>query len=163
MTMSGSFADHLAAGRRGRVLVRIFVGLLLLVAGAVKVVRPESFHASLLSYELGGPEVLYRWVAALFPWLEVVCGGLLIAGRWCETAGAMAVVMTLVFVLILGQGMVRGLNLECGCFAGLMPRWVEQPPVAFARALAMLVASVWVWLPAASVRSTPLGSPNSKQ
>lgn len=158
MTMRGSTAGSPPARQRGRSSVRIVVGLLLLVAGAGKVVRPEEFHAGLLSFELGGPDAAYRWAAALFPWLEVLCGGLLIAGRWCETAGAIAAFMALCFVLMVGQGVVRGLDLECGCFAGLTPRWLEQPPVALARALAMLVAACWVWLPATTVRSGAPGS-----
>jgi hypothetical protein len=45
---------------------------------------------------------------------------------------------------MLGQAVLRGLDLQCGCFGGLTAHWLEQPPVAFVRACLLLAASVWL-------------------
>lgn len=154
--MKAEAARSWPAGLRWRATVRVIVGLVLLVAGIGKVAQPGVFHASLLTYELGGPDELYRWAAALFPWLEVFCGGLLAAGWGGETVGAMAAGLALLFVLLLGQAVLRGLDLTCGCFGGLAPAWFDRPLPALARACALLLAACWGWIPATPGESSHL-------
>lgn len=132
---------------RFRAAVRRALGLVLLAAGAMKAAAPAEFHTHLLGYALGGPDTAYRTAAVIFPWVEAICGGLLLAGRWLETAGALAAALGLLFVLALGQAWLRGLDFNCGCLGGVGPEWLEQPPAAFARAVLMLAAALWTWFP----------------
>jgi hypothetical protein len=59
-------------------------------------------------------------------------------------------------VLLLGQAVLRGLELDCGCFGAGAPAWLEQAPVALARAGLLLAATLWWWLTSAPYSRTPV-------
>jgi hypothetical protein len=103
-----------------------------------------DFYTNLLSYQVGAPDWFFRIVAVMFPWIEIISGGLLLAGLWVETIGILVTAQCLVFVLMLGQAVLRGLDLQCGCFGGLTAPWLELPSVAFVRACLLLAAAVWL-------------------
>jgi len=134
------------AARRSEVIVRWALGALLLIAGALKLAHPGDFFTNLLAYEVNWPDFVFRWIAIAFPWMEVICGGALLADFWPETFRLLAVAMCLVFVLMLGQAVLRGLDLKCGCFGTGRAGWLDQPFAALLRAGAMLAASGWLWL-----------------
>ncbi|MSU68213.1 MAG: DoxX family membrane protein [Opitutaceae bacterium] len=127
-------------------IVRWLLGAIFVFAGALKIAAPGEFHSDLAAYALPVPDFALRVVAVAFPFLEVFCGAALLAGFWAETVGALAAGLTLVFVVMLGQAVLRGLELKCGCFGNAGVGWFEQPPVALARAALMLWAAVWSWL-----------------
>lgn len=131
------------ASRTPRALA-IILGFVWLVAGAAKASDPVGFHGDLLAYGLPWPDLLLRWVAVTLPWLELLLGGCLIVGRWTGTAARLGTVLGLLFVVLLVQGLVRGLDLRCGCFGRWWPRWAEHPVVALGRAAAVLVGSAWL-------------------
>ena len=137
-------ADSSRNARRARAIVRWALGAIFIGAGALKIAHPTDFYASLLAYEVGAPDWFFRSVAVVFPWLEIFGGGLLLVDVWAETAGVLVAGMCLVFVLMLGQAVLRGLDLQCGCFGGLTPGWFERPLVALVRAGLLLAASAWL-------------------
>ena len=89
------------------------------------------------------PAVAFSLTAAF---LKIFCGTALLVGLWPETVGALSAGLCLVFVLMLGQAMLRGLELKCGCLGEGDSGWFDRPPVALARAALMLCAAVWSWL-----------------
>jgi len=97
-------------------LARLFAGGLLLVAGIGKVrVGRADLLRSVLGYEVL-PLPLARLWALLLPPLEIGLGILLILGIFGSlVAGAAAVLMVLVTVAV-GQALVRGRSIPCGCF-----------------------------------------------
>jgi hypothetical protein len=133
--------------------VRWALGAIFIGAGVLKVMHPTDFYANLVAYEVGAPDCFFRSVAVVFPWLEIFGGGLLLIDVWTETAGVLVAGMCLVFVLMLGQAVFRGLDLQCGCFGGLTPGWFERPPVALVRAGLLLAASVWLLINPADRRA----------
>ena len=88
----------------------------------------------------------FRFVAVVLPWVEIVSGGFLLADLWTETAGVLVSGLCFVFVLVLGQAVLRGLELKCGCFGELAVGWFERPKVALLRAFVLLGASLWLLL-----------------
>jgi hypothetical protein len=56
-------------------------------------------------------------VAVWLPWIEVLCGILLICGLWVE--GSLVVINTLIIIFIaaLISNWIRGIDVDCGCFA----------------------------------------------
>jgi hypothetical protein len=52
-----------------------------------------------------------------------------------------------VFVVVLGQALVRGLNIDCGCFGPALSGWWDRPVFALPRAILLLAASLWLTLP----------------
>lgn len=93
----------------------IALGLTFVWAGVAKLLDPSAFLSSILTYEVFG--YAYAAAASLFaPYLEL-CVGFSLAtgflrggGRWL--AGA----LTIVFLVLLVQAAMRGLDVDCGCF-----------------------------------------------
>lgn len=129
---------------RSRTVVRWVLGVVFLVAGAMKITHPVDFHADLLAYEVPLPDFFLRLVAIALPWLEAICGAALLVNFWPETTRLLVAAMCLVFVLMLGQAVIRGLDLRCGCFGAGGKGWLDLPAVALVRAILLLAASVWL-------------------
>ena len=97
-------------------LCRFFLGGLFLWAGGTKIVNPHDFANIIANYQLL-PDFAVNVTAVWLPWIEVLCGILLIGGIWVE--GSLVVINTLliVFIAALISNWVRGIDVDCGCFA----------------------------------------------
>ena len=97
------------------VAVRVALGLVFVYAGVLKIIDPVAFAGSVAAYKIL-PYGLNYLVAAILPWVEVVCGTLLIAGYRVRASACIIIAMNLVFMIALASTIVRGLNIDCGCF-----------------------------------------------
>lgn len=120
------------------------LGAVFLIAGATKILHPVDFHSDLLAYEVPVPDFFLRMVAIALPWLEAVCGGALLFKLWAESAGLLVALMSSAFVALLGQAVIRGLDLRCGCFGSGGSGWFDLPVVALVRAVVLQAAAVWL-------------------
>ena len=136
------------------VALRCLLGLLLLWAAVSKLANPTAFLGSLYGYELPLPRTVLKAVAVAVPWTELLCGLLLLAGAWLDTALALLTAMLGVFALASAQAAWRGLEISCGCFdlsllgfgdaaAGAL-RWIESPAFALVRNLGLLAGTLWL-------------------
>jgi hypothetical protein len=93
--------------------VRIILALLFLYGGAIKLVDPKAFARVISAYGLV-PETLLPFVAVGLPLLETLAGLALLGDR----RGSLAVIASLLmlFLAVLGYGIVQGLDADCGCF-----------------------------------------------
>jgi len=129
-------------------LVRLALGMIFLWAGAEKIAHPEPFFASLLDYRVPFPETFLRIVAISLPWLEVLCGFCLLANAWAETVRPVVGVLCLVFILMLGQALLRGIDLaNCGCFGPSAYAWIDRPAIALLRATLLLAGAIYLCSP----------------
>ncbi|MEJ2200645.1 MAG: MauE/DoxX family redox-associated membrane protein [Desulfuromonadaceae bacterium] len=106
MSRSGLYLYHFC---------RLLLGGLFLYAGVVKANDVSAFARDVANYQL----LPYAWnylVAATFPYVEAIAGLLLILNFRVRPAALLLAVMTLVFMLALGTVVVRGMNIDCGCF-----------------------------------------------
>jgi len=140
------------AGRVRRLLGGL-LGMLMLWAAVSKLANPTDFLGSIYAYELPLPRPLTQTVAVVLPWLELLCGLLLVAGLWMETALIVVAALLAVFVLATGQAWMRGLEIGCGCFSlkvfGLdsnpgLERFLESVAFAFFRNLALLILAAFL-------------------
>jgi putative oxidoreductase len=96
-------------------LIRILLGGLFVFAGATKVYDPGAFAIELQRYQLV-PWTTGALLAIYLPWLEVLAGAFLLCRKieW----GALLVITLLLFIftVALASSMLRGLNIDCGCF-----------------------------------------------
>jgi uncharacterized membrane protein YphA (DoxX/SURF4 family) len=130
------------------IALRWLLGALMLWAAVSKLAQPTEFLGSIYAYDLPLPRALMQLVAVVLPWLELMCGLLLIANVWSETALATIMGLLVVFVLATGQAWARGLDISCGCFnlkifgadasTGLV-KFVESPGFAFFRNLILVL------------------------
>ena len=121
---------------------RFFLGAIFLIAGGMKIAHPADFFSDLLGFKIPLPELFLRVVAVWLPWLEAIAGLALIADVWAETVRPLVAGLCLVFVLMLGQAVVRGLDLNCGCFGSGGHGWFERPDVALVRATILFAVAI---------------------
>ncbi|HEY5981673.1 MAG TPA: MauE/DoxX family redox-associated membrane protein [Microlunatus sp.] len=98
-------------------LARLIVGGVLLVAGALKVIDPQSAIAAVRAYELV-PAWLERPIGWGLPFLEVGLGLLLVSGLFTRAAAVAAGLLIVVFLIAVVSAAARGLSIDCGCFGG---------------------------------------------
>jgi putative oxidoreductase len=123
---------------------RFVLGAIFLLAGAMKLAHPAAFFSDLLGFGVPFPEMFLRVVAVGLPWLEVLTGLGLLLDFWPETIRPLVSVLCLIFVVMLGQAVLRGLDLNCGCFGAAGAGWFERPDVALVRAALLFAASLYI-------------------
>jgi len=138
------------------VIVRWILGVLLVGASLSKIANPQEFYVSIAAYQIPLPAMLVRLAAMILPWLELLCGLLLLGRIWTRAALVWSLVMFAVFVVATGQAWARGLDISCGCFNlktfGLDPasgkgfvKFVESVGFAFFRALLLFLGAVFLF------------------
>jgi uncharacterized membrane protein YphA (DoxX/SURF4 family) len=107
------------------ILLRIFIGSVFMVSGLGKLLSPyQNFLYVIQAYQLlpSWGEVL---VAQVFPWIELLVGSFVVLGLWTSWSLRGALVLFGIFVVVVGQALIRGLPLEsCGCFGD----WIHLKP-----------------------------------
>ena len=98
------------------ILARLVLGLVFIYASWDKILDPAGFAKAVQNYRLLPLEAV-NFFAIVVPWLELVCGLLLIGGLF--TAGSSLVVGLLLvsFMIALAAALARGLDIGCGCFS----------------------------------------------
>jgi len=97
-------------------VVRWSLAAVFLYAGAAKLQDPAAFAHQIDAYRLLPPDLVLL-TAAVLPVLEILCGLLLLAGRWLLGASVLVTGLTLAFLFAMGSAIARGLNIDCGCFS----------------------------------------------
>lgn len=94
---------------------RLVLGLVFLYAAYEKILSPLDFAQAVYNYQIL-PSWAVNAVALTLPWLEAVIGVCLMAGLWLPGASTLATGLLGVFLAALGFNMLRGLDVDCGCF-----------------------------------------------
>lgn len=98
------------------VLLRLILGGIFIAASADKIVHPVEFAAIVRDYRVL-PPALSNLTALLLPWLELVLGALLLAGRWREGTLFLVNLLLVTFWTTLVVNYFRGIDVACGCFS----------------------------------------------
>ena len=131
-------------------LARLVLGVVFLVAGALKVTTPEAFAKATQAYQLL-PHELARYVGYALPTVEIILGLLLVLGLFTRLTAVLTSLLLVAFVIGIAQAWARGLTIDCGCFGGggvvgeteteYLPRILED--------LGLLACGAWLaWRPA---------------
>jgi len=94
-------------------VVRVALALIFIYAGAMKLMDPKAFARIISHYDLV-PEVLLPVVAIGLPLAEVLAGVALILDMRPGLHGVSG--MIVLFVIVLGYGVLTDMNIDCGCF-----------------------------------------------
>jgi len=86
-----------------------------LVSAVGKIADPAGFAESVAAYRIL-PNVLVNPFAMVLPWVEVFVGLSLINRISVSGSALLAIVLSFVFLVAVISAMVRGLDIECGCF-----------------------------------------------
>jgi uncharacterized membrane protein YphA (DoxX/SURF4 family) len=94
-------------------LVRFVLAALFIYGGGVKLLDPKAFAVTISAYNLV-PEPLLPVVAIGLPLIEVLAG----IGLLFDLRGSLATIFALLamFVFVLWYGILKNLDVDCGCF-----------------------------------------------
>ena len=95
--------------------VRLVVGAIFLFSSIEKAADPRTFAVLVDNYRLL-PYSFSLGLASFLPWLELVCGLCLILGISFRGASLLVGSLTCVFTVAVISGILRGLDISCGCF-----------------------------------------------
>ncbi len=94
---------------------RLLLGFVFVVASIDKVADPNAFAVSVSYYRLVG-EPFTLIIATILPWAELLCGLFLIFGIMVRGSSLLILLMLVLFTGGVISGIVRGLDISCGCF-----------------------------------------------
>jgi putative oxidoreductase len=116
-------------------VVRLLVGALLVVAGALKAGHSAELASSIANFRLL-PAPIVGPLAVALPYFELLLGGYLIAGLFTRVAAAVATAQFVLYAAAIGSAVLRHIPANCGCFGPGDAATADWPHVAFDLALA---------------------------
>ncbi len=125
-------------------VLRWGLAALFLWAGISKLVRPDLFAAAINNYRLL-PYTASVALAYYLPWLELAVGSGLFLKRFRSGAALLAIFLLTLFSLALFSALIRGLNINCGCFGNLGEPGRRALTIALIRAAAGWASALWLF------------------
>ena len=96
-------------------LLRVFLGIIFIYASIDKIIDPLKFSDAIDNYHIT-PLEMNNLAALIVPWIELVVGVFLILGIYVRGSSTIIILLLIWFIFILSQALVRGINVNCGCF-----------------------------------------------
>jgi uncharacterized membrane protein YphA (DoxX/SURF4 family) len=94
---------------------RIILGLIFIAAGIEKIANAENFALSIENYKLLPIQIINLFAITL-PWLELITGLLLLFGVAVKENSLIINTLLAIFILLILSAVLRGLDIDCGCF-----------------------------------------------
>lgn len=96
-------------------LFRIVIGIIFILAGIEKIANPEGFAISIENYKVL-PVQIVNLLAIPLPWIELIPGLFLLFGISVKENSLIINSLLIVFIILVLTAVLRGLDIECGCF-----------------------------------------------
>jgi uncharacterized membrane protein YphA (DoxX/SURF4 family) len=125
-----------------KALPRIVLGAIFIYASLDKIADPSGFAEVIANYQILPPR-LVPVLAFLLPWVEAVCGTVLIIGRFKLGSTLLINLMMIMFICVTLYNGHRGLDIACGCFT-LAAKEPSNIALNTLRDLAILATGIWV-------------------
>jgi uncharacterized membrane protein YphA (DoxX/SURF4 family) len=101
-------------------VARVVVGGLFTFAAFVKLSEPQNFLDSVMAFKIFGgkpmPDHLATLATFALPWIEMICGVLMILGLWARSAALVLAGLLSMFIVALVLVLQLPGPIECGCF-----------------------------------------------
>ena len=135
MTLLGKSAYHGS---------RLALAAVFIYAGVVKANDIVAFAGQIANYQI----LPYTWnylVASILPYLELLCGILLLLNMRVRPAVLVLFVLNLIFMAVLFSAIIRGFDIDCGCFkpGSANP---TSPVAALWRDVGLLLLMIVTWI-----------------
>lgn len=118
------------------------VGAIFVVAAILKIGDPATFQGDILSFRIVGYPAAYI-IAYILPWIELLAGVAVIAGRWgCRGGMVLTAGMLVAFIGGAAYAWALGYDIHCGCFGGSETDETTNYTLLIGRNLLMLAGIV---------------------
>lgn len=107
---------HLLENKWIIIVIRLILGGIFIYASYDKILNPEYFARIIRNYHIL-PVFLVNLFAIILPWIELFSGFLLIIGIFTRGAALVISFLLFIFIIVLIVNVIRGLDVECGCFS----------------------------------------------
>lgn len=94
---------------------RLSLAAIFIYAGVIKATDVVAFAGHVANYQL----LPYAWnfvAAAALPYVEILCGLLLLMNKRVRPSLLVLLLLNSVFIIALTSVMMRGFDIDCGCF-----------------------------------------------
>lgn len=99
-------------------LFRLILGGVFIWAGVLKIAAPLDFAQDIANYRIF-PDSFSFFLALILPIVEVLCGLLIVSGILRRSAAFILSGLVVCFLILIVITMIRGIDVECGCFGSL--------------------------------------------
>ena len=96
-------------------LFRFILAFVFIYASIDKIINPIEFSNNIDNYHIT-PIFLNNIFALIIPWIELIVGCCLLFNILFEGAVNLTISLLVWFIFILTQALLRGIDLNCGCF-----------------------------------------------
>ena len=125
-------------------VLRLIIGGTFVYAAFDKIMHPDQFARIIYNYHQV-PGQLINIFALFLPWVEIISGILIIVGYWEKAATLIIGGMLVMFIIALTQALIKGVNIECGCFSTTSKAKGPVKDLIFRDALMLLACGVILW------------------
>jgi len=126
------------------IIFRWVLALIFIYAAAGKILDPAGFVNNIDNYRML-PYFAISVMAVILPWIEVLCGLLLIFEKWLRGASLILIVLNAVFIFAISSALARGLDIDCGCFT-LLEAGAKVGLLRIAEDIVLLSMSLWIFV-----------------
>ncbi|SDZ82587.1 Methylamine utilisation protein MauE [Desulfuromusa kysingii] len=122
---------------------RLLLAAVFIYAGMIKANDIAAFAGQVANYKI----LPYAWnylVAAILPYLELLCGVLLLLNKRVRPAVLVLFILNIVFILALSSVISRGFDIDCGCF-NPNATTSTSPVAALLRDFGLIVLMIVTW------------------
>ncbi len=122
---------------------RIIVGSMFLAVGISKLSDPAAAFANEIGNYRLMPQFISNFMAVTIPWIETVTGILLILGIRIKANSFIIGSLLFVFTISVASAMLRGLNIDCGCYSNIKAQPVGWKKIAENTSLILLAVNLF--------------------
>ena len=140
---------------------RLALAGLFLYAAYPKIIDPVEFAKAIANYRVSFPVVgqSYVYMVAMFmPTFEAVLAVGLLINRYKRASSFLSMLLMALFTVLILQAVLRGLNIDCGCFGSTPAAQAKVHLVGWRRIaedVGWMVAAAYVYFRSSPRRTTP--------
>lgn len=97
-------------------ILRLYIGGIFIYASMYKINYGAEFAQTIASYELA-PYWIVNFLAITMPWLELICGIMLVVGFRAKSSTVVIAFLLLLFTAGVLINLLRDSPISCGCFS----------------------------------------------
>jgi len=125
-------------------VLRLIIGISFVYAAVDKIIHLDQFARIIYNYHQV-PGQFINVFALFLPWVEMIAGILIIVGYWEKAAALIVGGMLVMFIIALSQALIKGVNIECGCFSTTSKAKGPVKDLIFRDSLLLLACGVILW------------------